>query len=96
MPKIRKTSPIHENTDANITCDFGDGDISRCRCRLPHAQIGNIVSSISLISIVFSNVIAIIVVIGVVVVDVAAAFTMFRPITNNSYIFKNFLHRSIT
>ena len=22
-------SPIHENADANITCDFGDGDISR-------------------------------------------------------------------
>ena len=29
MPKIRKKSPIHENADANITCDFGDGDISR-------------------------------------------------------------------
>ena len=28
-PKIRKKSPIHENPDANITCDFGDGDISR-------------------------------------------------------------------
>ena len=27
MPKLRKKSPIHENTDANITCDFGDGDI---------------------------------------------------------------------
>ena len=25
----RKKSPIHENADANITCDFGDGDISR-------------------------------------------------------------------
>ena len=24
-----KKSPIHENADANITCDFGDGDISR-------------------------------------------------------------------
>ena len=31
MPKIRKKSPIHENADANITCDFGDGDISRSR-----------------------------------------------------------------
>ena len=29
MPKIRKKSPIHGNADANITCDFGDGDISR-------------------------------------------------------------------
>ena len=28
-PKIRKKSPIHENADANITCNFGDGDISR-------------------------------------------------------------------
>ena len=25
----RKKSSIHENADANITCDFGDGDISR-------------------------------------------------------------------
>ena len=24
-----KKSPIHENADENITCDFGDGDISR-------------------------------------------------------------------
>ena len=28
MPKIRKKSPSHENADTNITCDFGDGDIS--------------------------------------------------------------------
>ena len=32
---IRKKSPIHENADAKITCDFGDGDISRFRSRLP-------------------------------------------------------------
>ena len=25
-PKNSKKSPIHENSDANITCDFGDGD----------------------------------------------------------------------
>ena len=31
MPKIRKKSLIHENADSNITCDFGDGDISRFR-----------------------------------------------------------------
>ena len=30
-----KNSAIHENADANITCDFGDGDISRFRSRLP-------------------------------------------------------------
>ena len=36
MQKIRPKSPIHANADANITCDFGDGDISRCRSRLPH------------------------------------------------------------
>ena len=24
-------SPIHENADANLTCEFGDGDISRSR-----------------------------------------------------------------
>ena len=30
IPKIRrKKSAIHENADANITCDFGDRDISR-------------------------------------------------------------------
>ena len=28
-PKNTKKSAIHENADANITCDFGDGDISR-------------------------------------------------------------------
>ena len=28
-------SPIHENADTNITCDFGVGDISRSRSRLP-------------------------------------------------------------
>ena len=27
----RKKSPIHENAAANISCDFGDGDISRSR-----------------------------------------------------------------
>ena len=28
-PKNTKKSPIHKNADTNITCDFGDGDISR-------------------------------------------------------------------
>ena len=28
-PKNTIKSPIHENVDENITCDFGDGDISR-------------------------------------------------------------------
>ena len=41
--KNTKKSLIHENADANITCDFGDGDISRSRNRLPH---GHTVSSI--------------------------------------------------
>ena len=36
--KIRKKSPIHENADANITCDFGDGDISRSRSRFTHTH----------------------------------------------------------
>ena len=27
--KNTKKSQIHEKADANITCDFGDGDISR-------------------------------------------------------------------
>ena len=40
---------IHENTDVNITCDFGDGDVSRFRSRLPHGHIvsSNIVRFIS-------------------------------------------------
>ena len=49
--KNTKKSPIHENVDANITCDFGDGDISRSRSRLPHTRTdgqtdSHIVSSI--------------------------------------------------
>ena len=50
MPKIRKNSQIHDNADANITCDFGDGDISRSRSRLPHTRgqtDNHIVSSIT-------------------------------------------------
>ena len=30
------TDSCHENADANITCDFGDGDISRFSCRFPY------------------------------------------------------------
>ena len=36
--KYEKKSQIHENADANITCDFGDGDISRSRSRFPHTH----------------------------------------------------------
>ena len=36
--KNTKKYQIHENADANITCDFGDGDISRSRSRLPHGH----------------------------------------------------------
>ena len=43
--KNTKKSTIHENADANITCDFGDGDISRFRSRLTHTH-DHIVSSI--------------------------------------------------
>ena len=28
-PKNKTKSPIHENADANITSDFGEGDITR-------------------------------------------------------------------
>ena len=41
--KNTNKSPIHENAAANITCDFGVGDITRFRSRLLH---GHIVSSI--------------------------------------------------
>ena len=41
--KNTKKSPIHENSDANITCDFGD--ISSFRSRLPHTHV-HIVCSI--------------------------------------------------
>ena len=45
--KTTKKSPIHENADANIICDFGDGLISRSRTRLPHTRTQtHIVSSI--------------------------------------------------
>ena len=45
--KNTKKSLIHENADANITCDFGDGDISRSRSRLPHTRThGHTISSI--------------------------------------------------
>ena len=43
--KIRQKSPIHENADSNITCDFGDGDISRCRSRLPASHIASHIAS---------------------------------------------------
>ena len=36
--KNTKKSLIDENADTNITCDFGDGDISRSRSRLPHTH----------------------------------------------------------
>ena len=36
--KNTKKSPIHDNAAANITCDFGDGDISNFRSRLPHTR----------------------------------------------------------
>ena len=36
--KNMNKSPIHENADANISCDFGDGDISCSRSRLPHTR----------------------------------------------------------
>ena len=42
--KNTKKLPIHENADANITCDFGDGDISRLGIGC-HTH-GHIVSSI--------------------------------------------------
>ena len=32
-------SPIHENAEADITCDVGDGDIRHFRRRLPHDHI---------------------------------------------------------
>ena len=36
--KNTKKSLIHENAYVNITCEFGDGDISRSRSRLPHGH----------------------------------------------------------
>ena len=38
-PKNSKKSPIHENSDANITSDFGDGDISRSRTFLSNTYV---------------------------------------------------------
>ena len=43
----RKKSPIHENADANITCDFGDGDIKPLyESVATYTAHGHIVSSI--------------------------------------------------
>ena len=36
--KNTKKSPIHGNAEANITCEFGDGDISRSRSWFPHTR----------------------------------------------------------
>ena len=36
--KNTKKWPIHENAGANITCDFGDGDISRSRSQFTHTH----------------------------------------------------------
>ena len=36
--KNTKKSPLYENVDTNITCDFGDGDISRSRSWFPHTR----------------------------------------------------------
>ena len=47
--KNTKKSLIHENADVNITCDFGDGNISRFSTRPSHTHghtHGHIVSSI--------------------------------------------------
>ena len=43
--KNTKKSPIHDNADANITCDFGDGVTSAVFGVGCHTQ-GHIVSSI--------------------------------------------------
>ena len=45
----RKKSPIHENADANITCDFGDGDTSRSRSCLSNTCDTYIASSIIIV-----------------------------------------------
>ena len=46
-PKNTKKSAIHENADANITCNFGDRDISRLGVAyLPHAIHRYIITSI--------------------------------------------------
>ena len=37
-PKNTKKSLIHENADANKTCDFSDGDISRFRSCLSNTR----------------------------------------------------------
>ena len=44
--KNTKKSPIHENADANITCNFGDGDISRLGVANQTRLQTNIVTSI--------------------------------------------------
>ena len=47
--KNTKKSPIHENADANVTYEFGDGDISRSRSRLPHDQMASHIVSLIIV-----------------------------------------------
>ena len=51
--KHSKKSPIHENADVNITCDFGDGDINRFRSRLPHTYIHRYLDYIKIICAIY-------------------------------------------
>ena len=45
-PKNTKKSPIHENADANITCNFRDGDISHLGVAyLTHVYIGRYITT---------------------------------------------------
>ena len=50
--KNTKKSPIHENADANITCDFGDVDVGRSRSGLPHTRTDGQTDSHIVISII--------------------------------------------
>ena len=47
--KNTEKTPIHENADVNITCDFGDGDISRSRSRLLHGQTASHILSLIIV-----------------------------------------------
>ena len=49
--KNTKISPIHENADANITCDFGDGDISRLGVAYQTHVIHNYLDYIKIVTI---------------------------------------------
>ena len=73
-------SPINENADANITCDFGDGDIIRFRSRLPY---GHIVSSIIVRLLLYNQLNLTLMILGIsIIINITIINSNYRITTN--------------